>query len=35
LKAAVDVKHKDEQQRKELFADALKTIHMQKQKRGE
>jgi hypothetical protein len=32
LKAAVDVKHKDEQQRKELFADALKTIHMKKNK---
>jgi hypothetical protein len=28
----VDIKHKDEQQKKELFADALKNIHMKKNK---
>jgi hypothetical protein len=32
LKAMVDIKHKDEQQKKELFADALKNIHMKKNK---
>jgi hypothetical protein len=32
LKAAVDIKYKNQQQEKELFADALKTIHMKKNK---